>query len=238
MQDVSIAFRFVLFLSLCVSVCSSVCFAEINYIALGPPFTTYTYWNRVNGDEQGGDPALAYDNDFETYYGSPYSSGDGAATHGLFFQAEFAEPVDLNRIAYRMAATVGGYSDYEKHYSWSMKVEYKMGGTWNILPGSSFSGSGDGNIVTGYDTGIVEFSVPIANVEGLRATIDGWSYYTGGGSYYYTHAFLYELQGWGDPPSPTPTPTPLPVPTTSPAGSVLLMLGISLLIGIAGHRRQ
>lgn len=177
----------------------SLMMADTNVVHLGPLFTNHFDSNLANGVDQGGIPEYAYDENYDTYYGSAYNGSDGAVTHTVIVEATFLFPVDLTQINYRMSAAAGGYSDYINICSYSMGVEYKTNNIWYELPGSSYQGSGgQGDI--GYDTGIVSFTIPIANVEGLRSTVTSYAYYTGGGSYYHAHSYVYELQGWGEAP--------------------------------------
>lgn len=180
--------------------CVDLVLAETNLVRLDLPFTIHSDSNLANGINQGGTPTNAYDENFETNYGSPYNGSNGDVRHTVIVEVEFLFPVNLNRISYRMAAHAGGYSDYINICNYSMVVEFNIGGNWSAVPGSFHEGSGGQGDIS-YDTGHVDYTMPIENVDGLRATVYSYAYYTGGGSYFHAHSFVYELQGWGEAPS-------------------------------------
>ena len=143
--------------------------------------------------------AYSADDNFTTKQGLDYGIGDGA--HGENYEyivtSEHTFPVarTVNSIVYKMyvRAAQGGAGGSDC----TLYIQYKVGGSWNTLPGSLHTDSGGQDYVSTYDTGTVTYSTPIANVQAVRAycLIHSW---TTEGSVSGT-AYIYELQAFGQP---------------------------------------
>jgi hypothetical protein len=139
------------------------------------------------------------DDNFSTKQGLDYSIGDGA--HGEDYSytitSEHTFPVTrtVNSIKYRIYARAaqGGAGGS----SCELYVQYKVGGNWNTLSGSSHSDSGGQNYVSTYDTGEVTYSTPIDNVQAVRAYCNIHSWTTEG--VVSGIAYIYEIQAFGEP---------------------------------------
>jgi hypothetical protein len=143
--------------------------------------------------------AYSADDNFTTKQGLDYGIGDGA--HGEDYEyivtSEHTFPVarTVNSIVYKMyvRAAQGGAGGSDC----TLYIQYKVGGSWNTLPGSLHTDSGGQNYVSTYDTGTVTYSTPIANVQAVRAYCLAHSWTTEGGVS--GAAYIYELQAFGQP---------------------------------------
>lgn len=169
-------------------------FADTNIVKL--PDTAHNNTHTLNGSLAVGIPSYAYDEDFASSYGSNNSRSDGGYELYVISEHNFSKEVSLSKISYRIFASATANGKYTRTHNFYMYVEYKVGGSWYILPGSKFEGGG-GEGDSGYDTGQVNYTNPVNNVQGLRATVHSYGLATGGEGTAKANGWIYELQAWG-----------------------------------------
>lgn len=185
-----IAFFLVIFLSVSTTVRAE----YTNIVRLSS--TTHNFTHTLNGSFNGGTPSNAYDENFSTGFGSDNWRSDGGYELYVISENNFSRPVTLNNISYHLYAAATANGKYTRTHNFYMYVEYKVGGSWYELPGSRHEGGG-GEGDAGYDTGQVNYTTPINNVQALRATIHSYGLATGGEGRARACGWIYEIQGWG-----------------------------------------
>lgn len=174
---------------------TKVAVADSNIVRL--PDTSHTNTHTLNASANGGSPLNAHDEDFSSGFGSDNWRGDGGYELYVISENNFLRPVALSRISYRLYAAATANGKYTRAHNFYMYVEYKVGGTWYELPGSRHEGGG-GEGDSEYETGQVNYTLPINDVQGLRATIHSFGLATGGEGRARACGWIYELQGWGN----------------------------------------
>ena len=161
------------------------------------PQTTHNNIHTLNGLFNAGAPSNAYDENFSSAYGSDNWRSDGGYELYVISEHIFAKEFSLNKISYRLSAAATANGKYTRTHNFYMYVQYKVGGSWYELPGSRHEGGG-GEGDAGYDTGQINYTTSINNVQGLRTTVHSYGLATGGEGKARASGWIYEIQAWGE----------------------------------------
>ena len=168
-----------------------------NAVTLGS--TTHSY-------SGGGTGANGIDGDFTTSQNVESSGGEGGATLTLVSTHTFASAKNITQIKFRLYAYASATAHYAYTASYSMYVQYCIGGVWTDVAGSNFSSSASGdNGGEGPSTGTVEkdtgavtvtYSAALASVTAVKAYVYSNTNASGGEGVHSEKAHIYEVEAF------------------------------------------